>query len=175
MIRTRTAFLLSFLMPSKSSDHITDIVKSSIGGTLSTFPRISLLAEKQSISSEGRSSSPTHNIPLFIPNLTLHSLLCDSATRLGSDGAAHGASEIKRHPFFRGVVWDRLRGIRAPFEPKLQSKVDVSYFPINDIDQNDHSEEWREHSRALGEEHEAEMGLPFIGYTYKRFQNFKGL
>lgn len=26
----------------------------------------------------------------------------------------------------------------------------------------------------LGEEHVAEMNLPFIGYTYKRFDAFKG-
>ena len=85
-----------------------------------------------------------------------------------------GASEIKHHLFFRGVVWDRLRDIRAPFEPRLHSEVDVSYFPIEDIDQSDHTAQWKAQTQAMGDEHEAEMALPFIGYTFKRFDAFKG-
>ena len=106
--------------------------------------------------------------------LTFYSLLCDAPNRLGHEGGQAGASDIKNHAFFRGVVWDRLRDIRAPFEPRLTSNVDVSYFPIDDIDQNDHSAQWKAQTQAMGDEHEAEMVLPFIGYTYKRFDSFKG-
>ncbi|KAL8705868.1 MAG: hypothetical protein Q9201_001016 [Fulgogasparrea decipioides] len=102
------------------------------------------------------------------------SLLCSATHRLGTAGGAHGATEIKAHDFFRGVNWDTLRKIRAPFEPRLKSNVDVSYFPTDEIDQTDHSAAYHAQIDALGEEHMAEMSLPFIGYTYKRFDAFRG-
>ncbi|KAL8757481.1 MAG: hypothetical protein Q9184_004197 [Pyrenodesmia sp. 2 TL-2023] len=102
------------------------------------------------------------------------SLLCSASHRLGTASGSAGASEIKGHDFFRGVAWDGLRKIRAPFEPRLNSNVDVSYFPTDEIDQTDHSAAYRAQIDALGEEHVAEMSLPFIGYTYKRFDAFRG-
>ncbi|KAF2661449.1 kinase-like protein [Lophiostoma macrostomum CBS 122681] len=101
-------------------------------------------------------------------------LICDAEHRLGRIGAAHGAHEIKQHPFFRGVQWDGLRRIRAPFEPKLQSNIDTQYFPIDEIDQNDNSAALRAQTAAAGDDVAAEMSLPFIGYTYKRFGAFRG-
>ncbi|KAL8976620.1 MAG: hypothetical protein Q9177_006814 [Variospora cf. flavescens] len=101
------------------------------------------------------------------------SLLCSAAHRLGTASGSAGASEIKGHDFFRGVAWDGLRKIRAPFEPRLNSNVDVSYFPTEEIDQTDHSALYRAQIDALGDEHVAEMNLPFIGYTYKRFDAFR--
>ncbi|KAF2856261.1 serine/threonine-protein kinase cot-1 [Plenodomus tracheiphilus IPT5] len=97
-------------------------------------------------------------------------LICDAEHRLGHLG---GASEIKQHPFFRGVSWDGLRRIRAPFEPKLQSNVDTQYFPIDEIDQNDTSAAYRAQAAHSGDDEYA-TSLPFIGYTYKRFDAFKG-
>lgn len=70
-----------------------------------------------------------------------------------------------------------MRKIRAPFEPRLNSNVDVSYFPTDEIDQNDHTAALRAQAQAQlasGEDHEAELSLPFIGYTYKRFDAFRG-
>ena len=84
-----------------------------------------------------------------------------------------GSAEIKNHSFFRGVAWDQLRTIHAPFEPKLSSNIDVSYFPTEEIDQTDHTAAWKAQTLAMADEHEAEMSLPFIGYTYKRFDAFK--
>ncbi|KAF2145789.1 uncharacterized protein K452DRAFT_220971 [Aplosporella prunicola CBS 121167] len=102
----------------------------------------------------------------------IRSLICNADDRLGHVGGAH---EIKQHPFFRGVQWDGLRRIRAPFEPKLQSNVDTQYFPIDEIDQHDTSAALRAQTSATqGEDLAAEMSLPFIGYTYKRFDAFKG-
>ncbi|KAF2746552.1 serine/threonine-protein kinase cot-1 [Sporormia fimetaria CBS 119925] len=101
-------------------------------------------------------------------------LICDEEHRLGRHGGAHGAHEIKQHPFFRGVQWDGLRRIRAPFEPKLQSNIDTQYFPIDEIDQNDNSAALRAHAAQAHDELQAEMSLPFIGYTYKRFDAFRG-
>lgn len=93
--------------------------------------------------------------------------MCDRADRLGTDG---GASAVKRHPFFRGVDWTGLRRIRAPFEPNLASSTDTQYFP-DDISQEDHSEAIR--ARDAPYEDVAEMNLPFVGYTYKRFDAFR--
>ena len=91
--------------------------------------------------------------------------------RLGTAGGKDGAMEIKAHPFFRGVIWEKLREIHAPFKPDLKSALDTTYFPTNEIDQNDHSAHHRAAVDQLGEENEAELNLPFIGYTYKRFDN----
>jgi protein-serine/threonine kinase len=104
--------------------------------------------------------------------LTSHSLLCDASNRLGKEGGnVNGALEIKNHPFFRGVIWDKLRNIRAPFEPNLSSNVDTSYFPIDEIPQEDNSAVHRAQANAMNE-HSAEMRLPFIGYTYKNFNAY---
>ncbi|KAL2215789.1 serine/threonine-protein kinase cot-1 [Thermoascus aurantiacus ATCC 26904] len=105
----------------------------------------------------------------------IRAFLCDAEHRIGNEGGPMGgANQIKNHPFFRGVVWDQLRKIRAPFEPKLTSNVDVSYFPVDEIPQEDNSAALRAQAKAMPEEQEAEMSLPFIGYTYKAFNAFQG-
>ncbi|KAL2814852.1 kinase-like domain-containing protein [Aspergillus cavernicola] len=104
----------------------------------------------------------------------IRSFLCDAEHRVGNEGGQFGgANQIKNHPFFRGVVWDQLRKIRAPFEPRLSSNIDVSYFPIDEIPQEDTSAIHRAQARAMPDEQEAEMSLPFIGYTYKAFNAFQ--
>lgn len=89
-----------------------------------------------------------------------------------------GAAELKNHAFFHGVQWDGLRKIRAPFEPKLQSAVDTQYFPIDEIPQQDNSSALRAQTEAMqsmdGGGEESTLSLPFIGYTYKRFDAFRG-
>lgn len=101
------------------------------------------------------------------------SLICNPEDRLGRIGGAH---EIKQHNFFRGVDWVGLRRIRAPFEPKLQSNIDTQYFPIDEIPQTDNSAALRAQTAQMqqGDDPSAEMSLPFIGYTYKRFDAFRG-
>jgi len=54
----------------------------------------------------------------------------------------------------------------------LSSEIDTQYFPIDEIPQQDNSEAIR--LREAGNEDTAEMSLPFIGYTYKRFDAFRG-
>ncbi len=98
------------------------------------------------------------------------SLVCNSENRLGRGGA----DEIKAHKFFRGVEFDTLRRIRAPFEPKLQSNVDTAYFPTDEIDQTDNATHLKAAVAANGGQPRSEapeMSLPFIGYTFKRFEN----
>ena len=102
-------------------------------------------------------------------------MICDSQNRLGR---VNGAKDLKEHPFFHGVQWEGLRKIRAPFEPKLQSNIDTQYFPIDEIPQVDNSAQLRAQTEAslhagnAGEE--STLSLPFIGYTYKRFDAFRG-
>jgi protein-serine/threonine kinase len=100
----------------------------------------------------------------------IRSLICDSQNRIGRN---NGAAELKAHPFFHGVNWDGLRKIRAPFEPKLQSNIDTQYFPIDEIPQVDNSAQLRAQTEAMGGD-DSTLSLPFIGYTYKRFDAFKG-
>jgi protein-serine/threonine kinase len=101
--------------------------------------------------------------------LTLASLICDSENRLGRGSA----EEIKNHPFFRGVDFASLRRIRAPFEPRLTSNIDTTYFPIDEIDQTDTATHLKA-AQAGGQAAEdvPEMDIPFLGYTFKRFDNF---
>ncbi|OIW31650.1 kinase-like protein [Coniochaeta ligniaria NRRL 30616] len=106
----------------------------------------------------------------------IRSLICNTENRLGRGGA----HEIKSHSFFRGVEFDSLRRIRAPFEPRLTSAIDTTYFPTDEIDQTDNATLLRAAQQARGtpggqvptaQEESPEMSLPFIGYTFKRFDN----
>ena len=45
-------------------------------------------------------------------------------TRLG----IHGVEEIKKHPFFRGIDWNNIRKMKAPFIPELKNDYDTHYF-----------------------------------------------
>ncbi|CAK9158632.1 unnamed protein product [Ilex paraguariensis] len=48
----------------------------------------------------------------------------DPNQRLG----ASGASEVKKHPFFRDINWDTLARQKAAFVPTSESALDTSYF-----------------------------------------------
>ncbi|OBT60453.1 hypothetical protein VE03_10097 [Pseudogymnoascus sp. 23342-1-I1] len=99
----------------------------------------------------------------------IRSFICNSENRLGRVSA----DEIKAHPFFRGVDFDSLRRIRAPFEPRLTSNIDTTYFPIDEIDQTDTATHLKA-AQAAGQVRDEvpEMDIPFLGYTYKRFDTF---
>lgn len=113
--------------------------------------------------------APTSSPPF--PSNTPHSLVCNSENRLGRSGA----QELKGHPFFAGVDFDNLRRFRAPFEPRLSSDIDTAYFPTEDLEQqaaNAMEVDGGLEAAAAPEQHETpEMTLPFIGYTFKRFEN----
>ena len=46
----------------------------------------------------------------------IYKLVCDKDERLGTNGA----TEIKQHPFFKGVDWNNIRNTKAPWIPELQ-------------------------------------------------------
>lgn len=69
----------------------------------------------------------------------------DVAKRLGSNG---DIDQVKEHPFFAPIEWDRLckREIPSPFVPRLNSQTDTRNFdsqftrlPIHSIDQSNSS------------------------------------
>ena len=40
----------------------------------------------------------------------------------------HGVEEIKKHPFFKGIDWNNVRKMKAPFIPELKYDYDTHYF-----------------------------------------------
>ena len=49
------------------------------------------------------------------------------------------AADIKSHPFFRGIQWDRLHLSKPPILPKVKNQEDTTWFnhdwwPVSDID-----------------------------------------
>ena len=51
----------------------------------------------------------------------IKSLICDADRRLGSKGVA----EIKNHPFFEGLDWEKVREQIAPFIPDVNFSSDL--------------------------------------------------
>ncbi|EPS36700.1 hypothetical protein H072_9738 [Dactylellina haptotyla CBS 200.50] len=97
-------------------------------------------------------------------------LITSADQRLGRGGA----EEIKRHPFFHGVDWNTLRQVDAPFKPQLKSMTDTTYFPTDDLENvpDAPAVAAMRAAQAQGNMQPGpgeETGLPFIGYTYKRF------
>lgn len=96
-------------------------------------------------------------------------LLTSSDRRLGRHG---GAAEIKQHPFFRGVDWETIRRVDAPFIPKLKSITDTRFFPTDELENvPDSPAMTRAHKQQQqqGDLKNPKEDLPFIGYTYSRF------
>lgn len=61
----------------------------------------------------------------------MQGLLCDPEERLGyvaSDSLADGIEQLKRHPWFTGIVWDTLHLQAAPYQPNLSSDDDTRHF-----------------------------------------------
>ena len=92
-------------------------------------------------------------------------LICDTNMRLGHPDRG-GAASIKQHAFFRGVDFEGLRQMEAPFIPKLTSITDTSYFPTDEIE--------NEPDLATSPVNESDTimqkkDLAFVGYTFRKF------
>ncbi|KAL2321064.1 hypothetical protein Fmac_030033 [Flemingia macrophylla] len=90
-------------------------------------------------------------------------LLCNVNQRLGSNGA----DEIKAHPFFNGVEWDKLYQMEAAFIPEVNDELDTQNFEKfeeADIQAQSSSRHgpWRKMLSS--------KDLNFVGYTYKNFE-----
>ncbi|RKP02442.1 hypothetical protein CXG81DRAFT_10753 [Caulochytrium protostelioides] len=95
-----------------------------------------------------------------------------------------GAAEARTHPFFRGVPWDELRQIRAPFVPQLKSITDTSYFSTEEIETplgggggggfGDMAGGNGFYPFATsGPAYGGRQDLAFLGYTYKRWETLR--
>ncbi|KAH3667745.1 hypothetical protein WICMUC_005277 [Wickerhamomyces mucosus] len=100
-------------------------------------------------------------------------LLTNSEHRLGRHG---GAQEIKNHPFFRGVDWNTIRKVDAPFIPKLKSITDTRFFPTDELENVPENpvlvkaeRERQKNPNSANTNGDSKEDLPFIGYTYSRF------
>ncbi len=113
------------------------------------------------------------------------SLIQDPETRLGRHG---GAAEIKAHPFFLPIDFANLKWMPGPLKVPLRSDDDTSRFPIDLFRQGDNfstptppgpgtaAVEGGGMSDAAGAEMlisegvMPDMVLPFVGYSFRRFE-----
>ncbi|KAI4302588.1 hypothetical protein MLD38_038314 [Melastoma candidum] len=91
-------------------------------------------------------------------------LLCSVHQRLGTNG---GAPEIKAHPWFNGIDWDRIFQMEAAFIPEVNDDLDTQNF-----EKFDESEHHTQTSTKSGPWRKmlSSKDINFVGYTYKNFE-----
>ncbi|KAL6192046.1 hypothetical protein ACLB2K_038433 [Fragaria x ananassa] len=91
-------------------------------------------------------------------------LLCNVDQRLGTKGA----DEIKAHPWFKGIEWDKLYHMKAAFIPEVNDEMDTQNFEKfeeqtdNQIVTSTRAGPWRKMLSS--------KDVNFVGYTYKNFE-----
>ncbi|GKV03907.1 hypothetical protein SLEP1_g16142 [Rubroshorea leprosula] len=93
----------------------------------------------------------------------IRKLLCNVDQRLGTKGA----HEIKAHPWFKGIEWDRLYQMEAAFIPEVNDELDTQNFEnfeeLGDSMQTaSKSGPWKKMLRS--------KDANFVGYTYKNYE-----
>ena len=88
----------------------------------------------------------------------LKRLICETDNRLGRNGVA----EIKAHPFFKGVDWEAMRELKAPYIPTITSEVSNENF--DQFDEEDPFHRAIDNKRKGGNR---KVDMNFVGYTYK--------
>ncbi|KAI3435734.1 hypothetical protein D9Q98_001792 [Chlorella vulgaris] len=91
-------------------------------------------------------------------------LLCDVEERLGSHG---GAAEIRAHPFFAGVDWQRVYDARPPYRPAVEHELDTQNFEQYEEESGTGLTPGGSRSRPIADPN-------FIGYTYKAWDVVDG-
>ena len=84
----------------------------------------------------------------------INRMINNSNKRLGRNGI----EEIKAHPFFKGLDWDNIRNMKAPFIPEIKNDYDTKYF--------EHFEE-EEPFYPPYKKFKRRKDIEFLGYTYK--------
>ncbi|RLN25058.1 hypothetical protein C2845_PM07G37160 [Panicum miliaceum] len=95
-------------------------------------------------------------------------LLCDVDHRIGSSGA----DQIKAHPWFRGVAWDKLYEMEAAFKPQVNDELDTQNFMKFEELENPPARTGSGPSRKMMLN---SKDLSFVGYTYKNFDAVKAI
>ncbi|XP_062160465.1 uncharacterized protein LOC133867716 [Alnus glutinosa] len=90
-------------------------------------------------------------------------LLCNVERRLGTKGAY----EIKAHPWFKGLQWDRLYQMEAAFIPEVMDELDTQNFEKFEelaapVQTPSKSGPWRKMLPS--------KDTNFVGYTYKNLE-----
>ncbi|XP_022721273.1 serine/threonine-protein kinase tricorner-like isoform X2 [Durio zibethinus] len=90
-------------------------------------------------------------------------LLCNVDLRLGTKGA----HEIKAHPWFKDIEWDRLYHMEAAFIPEVNSELDTRNFEKFEelgaqVQTSTKSGPWRKMLSS--------KDANFVGYTYKNVE-----
>lgn len=88
-------------------------------------------------------------------------LLCDVDRRLG----ARGADEIKQHPWFESIRWDKLYQMEAACIPEVSDELDTRNF-----DKFEESEKKKQIPPMPAAGDRIYNDLKFVGYTYKNFE-----
>ncbi|CAK9177123.1 unnamed protein product [Ilex paraguariensis] len=97
----------------------------------------------------------------------IYRLLCDFEHRLGS----RGADQIKAHPWFKDIVWDKLYDMEAAFKPEVNGELDTQNFmKFDEVDPPSARTGSGPRKMKL-----TTKDLSFVGYTYKNFEAVKGL
>ncbi|KAH9802060.1 AGC kinase family protein [Citrus sinensis] len=78
-------------------------------------------------------------------------LLCDVEHRLGT----LGSEQIKAHPWFKDIAWDKLYEMEAAYKPEVNGVLDTQNF------------------MKFDETMLTPKDLSFVGYTYKNFEAVK--
>ncbi|EOY25616.1 PREDICTED: serine/threonine-protein kinase tricorner [Theobroma cacao] len=93
----------------------------------------------------------------------IRKLLCNVERRLGTKGA----HEIKAHPWFQDIEWDRLYQMEAAFIPEVNSELDTQNFEKFEemgaqVQTSTKSGPWRKMLPS--------KDANFVGYTYKNVE-----
>ncbi|XP_054423721.1 serine/threonine-protein kinase MRCK beta [Pteronotus mesoamericanus] len=84
-------------------------------------------------------------------------LICSRERRLGQNGI----EDFKKHAFFRGLNWENIRNLEAPYIPDVSSPSDTSNFDVDDdVLRNTEMLPPGSHTGFSG------LHLPFIGFTF---------
>ena len=84
-------------------------------------------------------------------------MVSPSDTRLG----IHGVEEIKKHPFFKGIDWNNIRKMKAPFIPELKNDYDTHYFDT-------FQEQEPFYPPNLSSKGKQRKDINYAGYTFNR-------
>ncbi|KAH9763138.1 AGC kinase family protein [Citrus sinensis] len=95
-------------------------------------------------------------------------LLCDVEHRLGT----LGSEQIKAHPWFKDIAWDKLYEMEAAYKPEVNGVLDTQNFMK--FDEVESQTPKRTGSGPMRKMMLTPKDLSFVGYTYKNFEAVKG-